>query len=286
MSDKSFDKCNDKSLGTSIVKNVAEYRERYPNYRIIDCPDYFFDCYEYYCPENCPNNYPGGCDEPKKIVETRGFQVPLPCSNVEKRVYMRGSLGNLTEEESKFLIFDYDKFLIFFRRTTDIPLDTPEENIKHSRLLDMFDYVCDNNMSNLPIPKRTQINITQKMIRVSVAIRELRDTMCTYYYCMKYFEGLPIELPSSLATLSTTPGNSSTPPTVSGATQGAKGKTANEKLQDFILENPECQAWTSKKLAVQIGETAETVRQTDTWKALSKKRKYLKEQKLSYNKTC
>jgi hypothetical protein len=266
------------------------------------CTEHFFDCHEYFV-DCCKNCCPDGCDKqntleclpnfesvnetPVGVTKDLGSGTTLffrytkltrmfpKCSDYKQRVYMRGSLGKLTEDDIKFLGFNYDEFLIFFRRATDIPLDTPEESLEHSRLLDVFESnVVNGKMYPDANCMDIQINIAKRIFIIAEATRELRERMCYNLYKYKHVMGIPVEFPSpAIVALD----NSPTPPTLVVEPQGEK-KTANEKLQDFLLEHQECRAWTSKELAVQIGESAEAVRKTDTWKALSKNRKYLKEQ--------
>ena len=196
-------KFRDKSLETSVVKNIEGFMARYPNQKFADYPDYFIDCYEWYCPG-------GGCDEcPFK------FRPPMPpllppratlkkgkCPKQEKRVHMRGHIGKLTDEEVKTV---GDKALIsasliVLRCATDISHDTPEAESEHSALLERFATISAADRKKLPSQTQLQITIAVSLVKLAEHLRTTRKRAEGYSLTIGSMPGILAEQPSSETT--------------------------------------------------------------------------------------
>lgn len=174
---------------------------RYPNSNITDYPDYFIDCYEWYCPG-------GGCDEcPFK------FRPPIPpllpprvtlrkgkCLKQEKRLCMRAHIGKLTNDEVKTV---GDKALIsasliVLRCAADISHDTPEAEHEHSALLGRFETISAADRKKLPAQTQLQITIAVSLVKLAEHLRTTRKRAEGYSLTVGNMPGA--EQPSSKTT--------------------------------------------------------------------------------------
>jgi hypothetical protein len=185
-------------------------------------------------------------------------------------VYLRAHLGELTEDEVKFVrSFCGNSESCVFRQATDISLDTPEERLDHYTLLKRFDAVKAADREGLSKQAQGLITIATALVKVAVNLRTTRKRAWGYSLEVGNIPGISAEQSSSAIL---------TPSTLEETTQDKKRRTADEKLRDFLDEHPECHALSSRRLAMLIGEKPATVRKTSTWIALSKKKRLQKKQ--------
>ena len=187
---------SDKSLAASIAKNIRGFIGRYPNYRFPDnlvdyCSVYFIDCYETYCPDGCDGADGRERECPRRPSPQHYLPPPLlrgECPKKEKNLYMRVHIGELTEDEVKFLgsksCIPYDKphalTLCIFRRAADILLDTPEERLAHYTLLKKFEEVKTADKQGLSRQQRDQITIAISAAKLAVNLRTTRKRAWGY----------------------------------------------------------------------------------------------------------
>jgi len=196
-----FNKSFEKNIEKSIARNIDDFIARYPNYQFtgyfIDCPDYFIDCYEWYCPVGCAAT---DCpDKPKKNqlpILLPSLFTQAKCPKQKKRLYMRGHIGELTQDEVKFIATHSTK-LIVFRPAADISFDTPEKEHEHSALLAEFKTVKAADRQGLPRPTRQQITIAESLIKLAANLRSTRKKAWGYSLVVGNVPGIPIGQPST-----------------------------------------------------------------------------------------
>ena len=237
-----FDQSADKLIEQNADRFLSSYsNQKFPDYPAY--PDYFIDCYERYCPEGCDVGCPGSKDGYLPVVQPKGKNLKpiLPnlgnCPKKEKRVYMRAHIGELTEDEVKY-IGDTDA-LIVFRPVEDIPRNTPEEENEHSRLLASFEAFKIADRKTLPRQKRLQIATAMAMMKKASDFRKVRKRALCYASIIGNVPGIPAEQ-SVPATILASPDNvpgavsksavlpSSAPPP---KTKKKRVKSANPKPQ-------------------------------------------------------
>jgi hypothetical protein len=192
---------SDKSLGASIANNIEGFIRRYPNYPPTDylsvyCHDYVIDCYEWCCPD--------GCDRGAEFCERRYPPSPysqvsrMPshkgCPRMEKRVYTRTNIGELTEGEVKFIAdIALPATFVALRRTTDISLDTPEERLDHCTLLQKFEEFKAADRQELSRQKHHQITVVAALVKLATNLRKTRQRAWGYSLIVGNIPGIPIE---------------------------------------------------------------------------------------------
>ena len=284
---------SDKSLAASIAKNIEGFIGKYPNYKFPDnlgdyCTVYFIDCYESSCPDGCDVECPGSAEgflpqvQPTRVPGDVKSLIPIlpkrgECPKKEKRVFMRAHIGELTEDEVKFIgtkscissDTPHPVTLCRFRQATDISLDTPEERLAHYTLLKKFEEVKAADRQGLSRTQRDKITIAMSAAKLAVNLRMTRKRAWGYSLVVGNVPGIPIEQSA---------------PVLAVETQGTNRKTADEKLRDFLMECPECKSLSNVRMAAFIGEKPATVRKTPTWTALSRERRLQKKQNAIWKK--
>ena len=199
---------SEKSADKLIEQNTDRFLSSYSNQKFPDYPaypDYFIDCYERYCPEGCDVECPGSEEgflpvvQPKRLPgDVKNLMPILPkpgnCPKKEKRVYMRAHIGELTEDEIKFIRdTSYTDTLIVFRPVEDIPRNTPEEENEHSGLLASFEAFKIADRQGLSRQKRLQITTVMAMMKKASDFRKARKRAWGYASVIGNVPGIPAE---------------------------------------------------------------------------------------------
>jgi hypothetical protein len=147
-----------------------------------------------------PGEFPGELKTLNPMVQLKRCE----CEKKDKRVYMRVHIGDLTEDEVRFIgVMSYNAYaLCVFRRAADISLETAEENLKHSTLLERFEAVKAADRGERTWQQQLQITSAMSIVKLAAELSATRKRAWGYSLTVGNIPGLSIvqSSPAALAT--------------------------------------------------------------------------------------